>query len=248
MRSPSPRVALVTGSTSGIGRAIALQLAADGFAIAFHSKSSVAVGEALAASCPDASYTQADLADPAAASQLIDAVLSHHGRLDVLVNNAGMTAAIAHADLPAAPPDIWRALYDVNVIAPWALITQAEASLRQAASPDCPSCILNISSHAGLRPKGASIPYAVSKAALNHLTQLLALTLAPQIRVNAIAPGLVNTPMSQTWTAAHDLWKTRSPMQRSAQPADIAHIAAMLITSSYLTGEIVLADGGLHLT
>ncbi|MEM1370522.1 MAG: SDR family oxidoreductase [Cyanobacteria bacterium P01_H01_bin.15] len=241
-------MALVTGSTSGIGKAIAQRLTQENFTIAFHSKSPVAAGQALAANYPCASYTQADLSDQSQAILLIEQVLAHHQRLDVLVNNAGATATIPHGNLEAATPEIWRDIYEVNVIAPWTLITAAEASLRQASNPERPSCIVNISSHAGIRPKGASIPYSASKAALNHMTRLLALTLAPQIRVNAIAPGLVHTPMSQSWTAARELWETRSPMQRGAQPEDIAQLAALLIDSSYITGEIVLADGGLNLT
>jgi NAD(P)-dependent dehydrogenase (short-subunit alcohol dehydrogenase family) len=247
-RQHCSRVALITGSTSGIGRAIARRLAQDGFTIAFHSKTSIDAGQALAATYPGASYTQADLSDQSQSVRLIEQVLAHHGRLDVLINNAGATATIPHADLKAATPKIWRNLYEVNVIAPWTLIAAAEAALRQVSSPERPSCIVNISSHAGIRPKGASIPYSASKAALNHMTKLLALTLAPQIRVNAIAPGLVHTPMSQSWSAAQELWETRSPMQRGAQPEDIAQLAAMLIVSSYITGEIVLADGGLNLT
>ncbi|MEO1095125.1 MAG: SDR family oxidoreductase [Cyanobacteria bacterium J06638_28] len=242
------RVALVTGSTSGIGKAIAQQLAGEGFAVAFHSKSSAATGQALAAEHPDASYTRADLADQRQAQALIAQVLAHHGRLDVLVNNAGMTATIPHANLKEASAQIWRDLYEVNVIAPWTLIAEAEALLRQSSRHECPSCILNISSHAGIRPKGASIPYSASKAALNHVTKLLALNLAPAIRVNAIAPGLVETPMSQNWTAARQLWETRSPMGRSAQPEEIAQVASMLIHSHYITGEILLSDGGLNLT
>lgn len=246
--SQNKRVALVTGSTSGIGKAIAQRLAQDGFTIALHSKSSVAVGQALAKEHPGASYSQADLADPDQARGLIANVLSHHGRLDILVNNAGITATIPHASLKEASAEIWRALYDVNVIAPWILIAEAENALRQASSDECPSCILNITSHAGIRPKGASIPYSASKAALNHMTKLLALTLAPQIRVNAIAPGLVETPMSKQWSAARKLWETRSPMGRGAQPEEIAQVASMLIASHYITGEIVMSDGGLNLT
>ena len=105
-----------------------------------------------------------------------------------------------------------------------------------------------MSSHAGIRPKGASIPYAASKAALNHMTRLLALTLAPDIRVNAIAPGLVDTPLSQDWADARKIWQKRSPMRREAQPDDIAQIASMFVASDYLTGEVVIADGGLNLT
>ena len=134
------------------------------------------------------------------------------------------------------------------MIAPWTLIAEAETALRQSSSPTCSSCIVNISSHAGIRPKGASIPYSASKAALNHMTKLLALNLAPQIRVNAIAPGLVNTPMSQNWIAARELWKERSPMGRGAEPEEIATVASLLIASHYITGEVLISDGGLNLT
>lgn len=242
------RVALVTGSTSGIGKAIATQLAQDNFAVAFHSRSSVTEGEQLAAAHPEAAYFQADLSDQDQARQLISDVLSHYGRLDVLVNNAGISATIPHSDLQGASPEIWRELYEVNVIAPWTLISEAEEALRQSSCDACSNCIVNISSHAGIRPKGASIPYSASKAALNHMTKLLALNLAPSIRVNAIAPGLVNTPMSKNWMAARELWKMRSPMGRGAQPEEIAQVAAMLVASPYVTGEVLLADGGLNLT
>jgi NAD(P)-dependent dehydrogenase (short-subunit alcohol dehydrogenase family) len=242
------RVALVTGSTSGIGMAIAKRLAEEGFAVAFHSKSSVTAGQALAAAYPGSIYVQADLSDQTQSQHLILTVLAHYDRLDVLVNNAGISATIPHTDLNTATPEIWRSLYEVNVIAPWTLIAAAEMSLRESSSPERPSCILNISSHAGIRPKGASIPYSATKAALNHLTKMLAIALAPQIRVNAIAPGLVDTPMSKDWTAARTLWQERSPMGRGAQPEEIAQIAAMMVASHYLTGEIIIADGGLNLT
>ena len=81
---------------------------------------------------------------------------------------------------------------------------------------------MNITSHAGVRPKGASIPYAAAKAALGHVTRLLAAALGPDIRVNAIAPRLFYTPLTASWTAVHDLWRTTAPMQRAARPADVA--------------------------
>ncbi|MGD1918398.1 MAG: SDR family NAD(P)-dependent oxidoreductase [Pleurocapsa sp.] len=242
------RVALITGSTSGIGMAIAKQLATEGMAIAFHSRSSIDEGEKLADSYPDSSYTQADLSDQNQTHRLIEEVLSKHNRLDILVNNAGITKAIPHHNLKAANPEIWREIYEVNVIAPWALIAEAETALKESSSAEYTSCIINITSHAGIRPKGASIPYAVSKAALNHMTKLLALNLAPQIRVNAIAPGLVNTPMSKNWDAARKLWQDKSPMKRGAQPAEIAQIASMIIANGYLIGETIIVDGGLNLT
>lgn len=242
------RVALITGSTWGIGKAIAQRLSQDGFTVVFHSRTSVAQGEQLAKACANALYIQADLADQAQTKQLIADVLSRCGRLDVLVNNAAINAVIPHKLLKDATAEIWRNLYEVNVIAPFTLIAQAEQALRAAATAECPSCIVNISSHAGVRPKAASIPYAASKAALNHVTQLLALSLAPDIRVNAIAPGLVDTPMTAGWLEAHKLWREKAPMRRGAKPGDIAQIASMLVANSYLTGEIILCDGGLNLT
>lgn len=244
----SGRVALVTGSTSGIGKAIATRLSEEDFSVALHSKNSVQEGEFLANQLNNAAYFQADLADEQQIKKLIERVLSRFGRLDVLVNNAGINAMIPHKDLKQASAEIWRNLYEVNVIAPWILMTEAEPALKSASTDDSPSCVINISSHAGIRPKGASIPYAVSKAALNHMTKLLALNLSPDIRVNAIAPGLVDTPMTVSWSDAQSLWKEKSPMKRGAKPEDIADIAAMIVSSTYLTGEVILCDGGLNLT
>ncbi len=241
------RVALVTGSTSGIGKAIASRLAAEGFSVVFHSRSSVDAGQRLAAE-NEGAYFQADLSSQAESKRLIENVASRYGRLDVLVNNAALTEVIEHSNLKAATPEIWRMLHEVNVISPWTLITEAQPLLKKSSSEEATSCILNISSHAGVRPKGASIPYSVTKAALNQMTKLLALNLGPDIRVNAIAPGLVHTPMSKDWVAARELWETKAPMKRGAEPGEIAYVAGMLINSSYLTGEVVLADGGLNLT
>lgn len=242
------RVALVTGSTSGIGKAIALQLSMDGFCVAIHSRSSVEEGKALAKTIPRATYFQADLTDQAQTKKLIADVLQHYERLDVLVNNAGINAMIPHTSLKEATAEVWRKLYEVNVIAPWILISEAEKALRYSTTSDNPSSIINISSHAGVRPKGASIPYSASKSALNHMTKLLALSLSPDIRINAIAPGLVDTPMTENWVEAHKLWKDKSPMKRGAKPSEIAHISSMLTASTYLTGEVILSDGGLNLT
>ncbi|OUR86882.1 hypothetical protein A9Q81_27520 [Gammaproteobacteria bacterium 42_54_T18] len=172
------RVALITGSTSGIGKAIALQLAEDGFTVVLHSRSSVMEGEDLARSIPSATYFQADLSDQVQTKRLISDVLLCHGRLDVLVNNAGINAMIPHDSLKEATAEVWRELYQVNVI----------------------------------------------------------------------APGFVDTPMTESWVEAHKLWKEKSPMKRGAKPSEIAHTASMLTSSSYLTGEIILSDGGLNLT
>ena len=244
----SSPVALVTGSTAGIGAAIARRLSSDRYALVLNSRNSADTGHALAAELGNATYIQADLGDDTDRVRLVREAVSWRDRLDVLVNNAGISRVIPHADLMAASPDIWHELYEVNVVAPFRLIAEAESALRAAANGGRAACVVNVSSHAGVRPKGASIPYAASKSALNHVTRLLAASLAPDIRVNAVAPGLVDTPLTADWTAAQELWRERSPMRRAARPEDIAQIVSTLVASDYVTGEILLADGGLNLT
>ncbi|MEI8406791.1 MULTISPECIES: SDR family NAD(P)-dependent oxidoreductase [unclassified Kribbella] len=231
----------MTGSVSGIGAATARRLADEGMTVAVHSRSSRDAGIALATEL-GGTYHQADLADDAAAAGLVPSVLAEHGRLDVLVNNAGISWPVPHAELSSLSADDWRRLLDVNLIAPWLLCTAALPALRESGG-----CIVNVTSHAGVRPKGSSIGYAASKAALNHVTKLLAAALGPDVRVNAVAPGLVDTPMTADWTAAQELWKTSSPMRRAAQPEDVADLISAVVHNSYLTGEVILLDGGLNL-
>ncbi|WP_322996525.1 SDR family oxidoreductase [Castellaniella sp.] len=241
-------VALVTGSTSGIGAAIARRLVDEGLFVILHSRESAEKGAAFAAELGFAAYIQADLSCETARGRLIAEAIAITGRLDVLVNNAGISGLIPHDDLPAASPDIWRSLYEVNVIAPFQLIALSEKYLRESAQRNGRACVINISSHAGVRPKGGSIPYAATKAALNHVTRLLARSLGPEIRVNAVAPGLVDTPLTADWTEAQALWQAQSPMKRAARPDDIAQAVMMLLNADYVTGEILLSDGGLNLT
>ncbi|WP_369217763.1 SDR family NAD(P)-dependent oxidoreductase [Streptomyces flavofungini] len=237
-------MALVTGSTSGIGEAVARRLAADGTRVVVHSRRSTEAGEALAAELGGA-YVQADLAVEDEARALAGSAVERYGRLDVLVNNAGLSRPIPHDDLAAASPAEWRRLLEVNLIAPWVLCTAALPALRRSPGG---GGIVNITSHAGVRPKGSSVPYAASKAALNHVTRLLAAALGPGVRVNAVAPGLVDTPMTRDWSGAHELWRERAPMHRPALPADVADLVASVLASSYLTGEVIVLDGGLNLT
>ena len=140
-------VALVTGATSGIGAAIARRLSNDGFAVVLHSRNSADAGHSLAAELGNATYLQADLADETARKTLVEKAAAHWGRLDVLVNNAGISRIIPHADLDAATPAIWRELYEVNVVAPWQLITEAVPIMRRGGNSPC---IVNIASHAGV--------------------------------------------------------------------------------------------------
>jgi ketoreductase RED2 len=237
------KVAIVTGSSSGIGEAVARALAKSGAAVVVNSATSVAAGEAVAASLPDAVYVQADVADDDACRSLVAAATRRFGRLDVLVNNAGTTKVIAHADLDAATDEVWREIFDVNVLGTWHMIRAAVPSLRSSGA----GSIVNITSLAGERPVGSSIPYAVSKAGLNHLTLLLAKVLGPQIRVNAVAPGLIDTPWTASWEAMREAVRARAPMRRSGVPDDVADAVLGVIRSGYITGQVLTVDGGLAL-
>jgi ketoreductase RED2 len=244
MANLSGKVAIVTGSSSGIGAATARALADEGVRVVVNSARSVEAGAALAAELPDATYVQADVADAAQATALVDAAVAAYGRLDILVNNAGTTAVIAHHDLDAATPDVWRRIFEVNVIGTWQVTTAAVPHLRAAGD----ASVINVSSIAGHRQTGSSIPYAASKAALSHMTTLLANVLGPEVRVNAVAPGLVDTPWTADWDLVRAVVSERAPLRRSGTPEDIAQVIVALADARYVTGEIVLVDGGLHLS
>jgi ketoreductase RED2 len=233
---------MVTGSSSGIGEETARRFSDAGATVVVNSKSSVPAGEAVAASLPRASYVQGDISSEADVARLVSTCLERHGRLDVLVNNAGTTEVIAHSDLHAADLSVWRRIFEVNVFGTWALSVAAMDALR-----DTSGAIVNVSSIAGLRPTGSSIPYASSKAALNHMTVLLAKVAGPQVRVNAVAPGLVDTPWTEDWDEIRGLVGAIAPMRRSGKPSDVAQVIVSLASAPYVTGQVIAIDGGLTL-
>jgi ketoreductase RED2 len=236
------KVVLVTGSTSGIGEATARRFAAAGDRVVFNSHRSVEAGERLAAATPNSIYVQADIAQRDDCTRLVAEVVEHFGRLDVLVNNAGTTKVIAHADLAAASLDVWREIFEVNVFGTWSLCVAAIDALRSSSG-----AIVNVSSMAGVRPLGSSIPYAASKAALNHMTALLAKVVGPEVRVNAVAPGLVDTPWTADWDTVRGFVNAVAPLKRSGTPEDVADVIVALANSAYVTGQVVVIDGGLSL-
>lgn len=237
------KVVLVTGSSSGIGAATARRFADEGATVVVNSSSSVEAGEALAAELPSASYVQADIADAEACERLVATAVERHGGLDVLVNNAGVTQVIPHHDLDAVTDEVFRRILEVNVIGTFRLTRLAMPHLR--ASGD--GAVVNITSVAGVRPTGSSVPYAASKAALNHLTALVGNVSGPEVRVNAVAPGLVQTPWTADWTTLHEAMGSMAPLQRSAEPDDIAEVVVDVAAARYLTGQVVVVDGGLSL-
>lgn len=237
------RVALVTGSTSGIGLEVARALGHAGMRVVLNSRCSVDAGRAAAAELPEGWYVQADIVDPAQARDLVERAAERWGRLDALVNNAGTTVRIPHADLDAVTDEVWHRILDTNVIGTWNVTRAAVPALRD--SPD--GSVVMVGSVAGVRPSGSSIPYAASKAAVHHMTRLLAASLGPDVRVNAVAPGLVDTPWTADWHDAHEAVRKHAPLGRVGAPADVAQAVLGLVRSSYVTGEIILVDGGMHL-
>jgi ketoreductase RED2 len=240
--SQQGRVVAVTGSSSGIGAATARAFAEAGASVLVNSARSVAEGEAVAASLPDALYVQGDITAEGVPERLVAAALERWGRLDTLVNNAGTTAVIPHHDLQAASVDVWRRIFEVNVFGTWAMSVAAMPALR-----DARGSIVNVASVAGVRPTGSSVPYAASKAALNHMTVLLAKVVGPEVRVNAVAPGLVDTPWTEDWDVVREVVRQVAPLKRSGQPEDVAEAILALTRSAYVTGQILVVDGGLSI-
>ena len=236
------RVVLVTGSTSGIGEETALRFAALGDHVIFNSVRSVEAGEALSAKTPGSFYIQGDISNDADCERMIEMVLERYGRLDVLVNNAGATKVIAHADINAATLDVWRDIFEVNVFGTWNISVRAMPALKEAKGS-----IVNVSSIAGVRKTGSSIPYAASKAALNHMTALLAKVVGPEVRVNAVAPGLIDTPWTADWDAIRGVVSAMAPLKRSGTPGDVADVILSLASTPYVTGQVLVVDGGLGL-
>lgn len=236
------RVVAVTGSSSGIGAATARAFADAGASVLVNSARSVAEGEAVAASLADAFYVQGDITDEGTPELLVAAALDRWGRLDTLVNNAGTTALIPHHDLEAASVDVWRRIFEVNVFGTWAMSVAAMPALREAHGS-----IVNVASVAGVRPTGSSVPYAASKAALNHMTVLLAKVVGPEVRVNAVAPGLVDTPWTEDWDVVREVVRQVAPLKRSGQPEDVAEVVLALAQAAYVTGQVVVIDGGLSI-
>jgi 3-oxoacyl-[acyl-carrier protein] reductase len=177
----------------------------------------------------------------------VAAAVSAFGRLDVLVNNAGTTSFINHADLDAVTDADWQRIMAVNLQGPFQCVRAA----RKALEADGGGCIVNVSSVAGLRAIGSSIPYCASKAALNNLTIALARALAPKIRVNAVAPGFITGRWLQqglggAYEAVKKHQESRTPLQRVCEPSDVADAILSLITGSDLvTGQILPVEGGM---
>ena len=235
-------VALITGSARRLGAAIARSLHAAGYDVAIHCHASRADADALAADLAAARadstvVLQADLAAFDRLPELIAGTVGRFGRLDALVNNA---SAFFPTKVGQATPDQWDALFNANARAPFFLAQAAAPHLRASKG-----AIVNLIDIHAERPLRDHALYGMSKAALAHMTRALALELAPEIRVNAIAPGAILWPDAGKSDAAKQALIERTPLQRTGTPAEVADAVRWLLRdATYMTGQVLRLDGG----
>ncbi|HXC55746.1 MAG TPA: glucose 1-dehydrogenase [Rhizomicrobium sp.] len=253
----SGKVAIVTGSATGIGAAVALGLARRGAHIVVNYTKSAAEAEATAEAVRGAGaevrVVQGDVAEDADCRRLARAAEEAWGRIDILVNNAGTTKFVTnHADLDGLSAEDFARIYAVNVIGPFQMIRACIAGLRAHKS----GAVVNVSSIAGVAGIGSSVAYAASKGALNTMTYSLARALAPEVRVNAVCPGYVDTNWfvkqfgKETADRISEAEGKRNLLQRVADGEEIAKTVLFFAgpESGNITGETLLSDGGMHLT
>ncbi|MFO0825519.1 MAG: SDR family oxidoreductase [Gemmataceae bacterium] len=242
--STSRKVALVTGSATGVGRACAVRFAKLGYAVAVnYSKSEADAQETvrLVEACGvPVVLCKANLGSDAEVRQMIATTEAAFDRIDVLVNNAGTTHFVDHTNLDGLTEQVWDDILQVNVKGTFYCIRAAMPLLKMVKGN-----IVNVTSVAGLTGQGSSIPYAASKAALNCMTQSLAKAFGPDVRVNAVAPGPINT----RWLAGREAhiakYLEQCPLGRAADPDDIADAVIYLATGTTLTtGQVLVVDGG----
>lgn len=244
-------VAIVTGGGTGVGRATALQLSRLGFRIVLNYSRSQAEAEAtvaeLQAAGGQAVCLHADVGIDADCRRIAAVALEHFGRIDVLVNCAGTTDFISFSDLESVSTETWDRLFRVNVTGAFQCARAVVEPMRRIGG----GMIVNVSSVAAQLGQGSSIPYCCSKAALDNLTVSLARTLAPEIRVNGIAPGFIAGRWTQAglgdrYETVVQAWEKSLPLKRVCQPEDVADAIVSLITGSRLvTGQTLTVDGGM---
>ncbi|HKW59766.1 MAG TPA: SDR family oxidoreductase [Candidatus Dormibacteraeota bacterium] len=244
------RVAIVTGGGTGIGRATSLRLAKSGAkaVVVNYSRSTndaESTAEEVRALGAEAVAYRADVADESQVKAMVASAVGRFGHLDVLVNNAGRTHFIPHADLDALTDDVWNDILSVNLKGTFFCCRAAAPELKKTSG-----AIVNIASIAAHRGSGSSIAYAVSKAGVLQLTRALALALAPEVRVNSVSPGLVSTRWfssrfgDDAAAAQEETFANATPLRKVATPDDVARTVVALLENDLVTGQDLVVDGG----
>jgi NAD(P)-dependent dehydrogenase (short-subunit alcohol dehydrogenase family) len=237
------KVAVVSGSSRGIGLAVARAFAAEGALLVVNSRSREAADEAARALGGKAVGVAADVATDAGAAALIAGALEAHGRIDVLVNNAGMSMARDSLELTA---DEWRSVVDLNLTSVFLCSQAAARSMKRTGG----GAIINTASVQGLSAFPKRVAYGTTKAGVVMMTQILAAEWAPEIRVNAVAPGYTRTEMVENLRRQgkldFDAITARTPQGRLAEPEEMAPAYVFLASddSSFVTGQTIAVDGG----
>lgn len=248
------RVAIVTGSSVGVGRAAALKFAERGCKVVINYNRSHTEAEEAARLCREcgvaALVVQADVSSDAACRRLVQSAVDAFGRLDVLVNNAAVTSFVEFGDLEGMTEDLWMQILQTNLLGNFFCSRAAVPHMREAGS----GAIVNVVSIAGFLGHGSSIAYSASKAAVINMTKCLARTLGPEIRVNGIAPGAIDTRWLRSglgdagFKALGESLRKTTPLEVMATAEDVADAIVWLAESArMMTGETIKFDGGQHL-
>ncbi len=247
------KVALITGGGTGVGAATALMLAGKGYDLLVNYSRSADDAEVSAAACraagADVLVKQGDVAQDADCRTLAQAALDRWGRIDALVNNAGVSVFGAAAEWDALDAETFQRILGVNALGSFQMVRACVGALKEAQG-----CIVNVSSVAGALGVGSSMPYIASKGAINAMTLHLARALAPAVRVNAVCPGLITTRWfvdgvgQQGYEAGLKAYEAGVPLQRACSPEDVAEAIVWLVDGARtVTGELVMLDSGMHL-
>jgi 3-oxoacyl-[acyl-carrier protein] reductase len=245
MSPPLTKVALITGGGTGVGRATTLQFAQRGFNVVVNYSRSASDAEATAAEASEhnvrAILAKCDVSDDSQVRAMIDGIRSEFGRLDILVNNAGMTHFVPHTDLEALTTDKWDEILAVNLKGPF-FVSRAAIPLMKASGG---GAIVNVASVAGLAGAGSSIAYAASKGGLITMTKSFARAFAPEIRVNAVCPGVILSRWLDGREELIDAAIKITPLKKASTPDDIADaILFLAMEANMMTGQTLTIDGG----
>jgi 3-oxoacyl-[acyl-carrier protein] reductase len=247
------KLALITGGGTGVGAATAQRLAALGYDLVLTYSRSEAEARATAQACEAAGAAvllqQGDVADDAHCKAVVGAAVERFGHLDVLVNNAGVTSFAGAANWDAIDAEVFQRIVGVNALGSFQMIRAAAPHLKAAQG-----AIVNLSSIAGALGIGSSVAYIASKGALNAMTLHLARAMAPEVRVNAVCPGLITTRWfvdgigQEGYEKIKAMTEAGTPLGRASTPEDVAEAIVWLVTGARtVTGELLLLDAGTHL-